>query len=110
MCTVVVKFVNVGIRILAFVITHFNTFVLTLFDWFWQIRMTQTGWSFSFPHSPAVAQTTLVLANLCLSLSEVVFAFLLCGVRVFINLCMCFLFLKVICTLLKINSPDFCAS
>jgi len=29
------------------------------------------GWQIGFPHSPAIAQITLSLVNLCLSLSKV---------------------------------------
>jgi len=35
--------------------------VSTLHVWFQKFRMRPGGWQFSFPHSPAVAQTTLSL-------------------------------------------------
>jgi hypothetical protein len=66
-----------GVRL--FVITHFNTFVLTFCDWFWWIRMRPCGWRVSFSLCPTIAQTTLSSVTSCLSTSEVDYVHALCS-------------------------------
>ena len=56
-----------------FVITHFNTIVMTLHDWFQVVRMKLRGCQVGFPDSPAIAQMNLSSEKLCLSLNEVYF-------------------------------------
>ena len=46
------------------VITHFNTIVTTLRDWFRRIRIRPRAWSVGFPHPPATAQITPSSAKL----------------------------------------------
>jgi len=52
-----------------FTITHFNTIVTTLRDWFQCVRMKLHGCQVGFPHSLAIAQMNLSSENLCLSLN-----------------------------------------
>ena len=50
---------------------NFNVIISTICEWFQQTGMRPPGWWVGFPHSPAIAQTTVSSVRLCLALSEV---------------------------------------